>query len=143
MGFDWCVASVHSHFELDRAAQTKRVLSAIHDPSVRMIGHLTARMIGGRPPIDLDLAAVCSAARDTKTALEINGALPRLDPAIDVLRVGQAHDVTFLLTSDAHQVSELSLVDFAALHAHRAQLPPAQVANAWEGERLRSWLDSH
>ena len=137
-GFDWCVASVHSHFELDRAAQTQRVVSAIRDPSVRMIGHLTARMIGGRPPIDLDLNSVFEAARETGTALEINGALPRLDPPIDALK--QARDVMFLLTSDAHQTSELGLVDFAALHAQRAQLPLSQIANGWEGEKLRSWL---
>ena len=49
-GFDWCLASVHDHFELDRAAQTKRVVTAMRDPAVRMIGHLSARMIGGRPP---------------------------------------------------------------------------------------------
>jgi DNA polymerase (family 10) len=138
--FDWCVASVHSHFELDRAAQTRRVVAAIRDPSVRMIGHLTARMIGGRPPIELELGAVLEAARETGTALEINGALPRLDPPLDVLR--QAQGVTFLLTSDAHQVSELQLVEFAALHAQRAQLPLSQVANGWEGQRLRAWLDA-
>ncbi|HKY39178.1 MAG TPA: DNA polymerase/3'-5' exonuclease PolX [Polyangiaceae bacterium] len=137
-GFDWCVASVHSHFELDRAAQTRRVMSAIREPSVRMIGHLTARMIGGRPPIDLDLGSVFEAARETGTALEINGALPRLDPPIDALK--QARDVMFLLTSDAHQTSELQLVEFAALHAQRAQLPLAQIVNGWDGERLRAWL---
>ena len=55
--FDWCLASVHDHFELDRAAQTRRIVTAMQDPSVRMIGHLSARMIGGRPPIDLDYDA--------------------------------------------------------------------------------------
>lgn len=140
-GFDWCVASVHSHFELDRAAQTERVVRAMRDPSVRMIGHLTARMIGGRPPIDLDLGSVFDTARETGTALEINGALPRLDPAADALRLAQARGVTFLLTSDAHQTSELQLTDFAALHAHRAQLSPARIANSWSGERLRAWID--
>jgi DNA polymerase (family 10) len=138
-GFDWCVASVHSHFEQDKAAQTRRIVTAMRDPSVRMIGHLTARMIGGRPPIDLDLPMVLDTARETGTALEINGALPRLDPAIDVLRLAQAKGVMFLLTSDAHQVSELSLADFAALHAQRARLPLAQVANSWAGEKLRAW----
>jgi DNA polymerase (family X) len=76
-GFDFCLASVHSHFELDRAAQTRRITRAMQDPSVRMIGHLTARMIGHRPGIDLDLDAVLDAAEQTGTALEINGALPR------------------------------------------------------------------
>src|SRR5205814_8138861 len=56
--FDWCLASVHDHFELDRAAQTRRVTTAMRDPAVRMIGHLSARMIGGRPPIDPALDAI-------------------------------------------------------------------------------------
>lgn len=138
-GFDWCVASVHSHFELDKAAQTRRIVTAMRDPSVRMIGHLTARMIGGRPPIDLDLPVVFDTARETGVALEINGALPRLDPAIDALRLAQSKGVMFLLTSDAHQVSELALTEFAALHAQRARLPLEQVANSWSSERLRAW----
>lgn len=137
--FDWCVASVHSHFELDRAAQTRRIVSAMRDPSVRMIGHLTARMIGGRPPIELDLPAVFEAAKDTQTALEINGALPRLDPAPDALRLAQTHGVTFLLTSDAHHTQELGLTDFAARHAQRARLPRELVANTWPAPRLRAW----
>jgi DNA polymerase (family 10) len=139
--FDWCVASVHSHFELGREAQTRRVLRAIADPSVRMIGHLTARMIGGRPPIDLDLPAVLEAARDTQTALEINGALPRLDPALDALKQGASLCVTFLLTSDAHHTQELALSDFAARHAQRARLPRELVANTWTTERLRAWTE--
>jgi DNA polymerase (family 10) len=139
--FDWCIASVHSHFELDRAAQTKRVITAMQEPSVRMIGHLTARMIGGRSPIELDLPAVFEAARQTETALEINGALPRLDPAGDVLRLARQHGVTFLLTSDAHHTSELGLIGFAARHARRARLESSHVANCWSAERLRAWLD--
>ncbi len=85
-GFDWCLASVHDHFDLDRAAQTKRVVTAMKDPTVRMIGHLTARMIGARPGIDLDADAIFAAAAETGTALEINGALPRLDLSVDWLR---------------------------------------------------------
>lgn len=140
-GFDWCVASVHSHFELGRDAQTQRLLRAIKDPSVRMIGHLTARMIGGRPPIELDLPAVLEAARETQTALEINGALPRLDPALDALKRGATLGVTFLLTSDAHHTQELALSDFAARHAARARLPRELVANTWSAERLRAWTE--
>src|SRR6185295_18033057 len=128
--FDWCLASVHDHFELDRAAQTRRILTAMQDPTVRMIGHLSARMIGGRPPIDLDLDAVFAAACGTGTALEINGALPRLDLPLDWLRRSQARDVTFLLTSDAHDAGELERVRFAALHAERAWIDPGKVLNA-------------
>jgi DNA polymerase (family 10) len=138
-GFDWCLASVHDHFELDRAAQTRRVVTAMRDPSVRMIGHLSARMIGRRPPIDLDLDAILAAAEETGTALEVNGALPRLDLSFDALCRARERDVVFVLTSDAHHARELERVGNAALHAHRAWIPPERVANAWPAERLLAW----
>ncbi len=138
-GFDWCLASVHDHFELDRAAQTRRVVTAMGDPTVRMIGHLSARMIGGRPPIDLDLDAVGAAAAETHTALEINGALPRLDLSVEALRRTGVHDVTYVLTSDAHRAEELDRVRFAAQNAERAWVDPDRVANTWSPERLLAW----
>jgi DNA polymerase (family 10) len=137
--FDFCLASVHDHFQLDRAAQTRRVVSAMRDPAVRMIGHLSARMIGGRPPIDLELDTVFEAAEQTGTALEVNGALPRLDLSVDALRRARARNVTFVLTSDAHHASELERVRYAALNAQRAWIEPERVANAWTPERLLTW----
>jgi DNA polymerase (family 10) len=139
--FDFCLASVHDHFELDRAAQTARVVTAMQDPSVRMIGHLSARMIGGRTPIDLDLDAIFEAAEKTDTALEVNGALPRLDLSVEALRRarGSERNVTFVLTSDAHHANELERVRYAALNAERAWIPPERVANAGSPERLLAW----
>jgi DNA polymerase (family 10) len=137
--FDFCLASVHDHFELDRAAQTRRVVTAMHDPTVRMIGHLSARMIGGRPPIDLDLDAIFTAAEETGTALEVNGGLPRLDLSVEALRRARARDVTFVLTSDAHQTSELERVRYAAKNAERAWITPDRIANAGSPERLVAW----
>jgi DNA polymerase (family X) len=140
-GFDWCLASVHDHFELDRAAQTKRVMAAMRDPTVRMIGHLSARMIGGRPPIELDIDAIAAAAAETGTALEVNGALPRLDLSVESLRHARARDVTFLFTSDAHRAEELERVRYASLNAERAWVDPARVANTWTPQRLVAWID--
>jgi DNA polymerase (family 10) len=134
--FDWCLASVHDHFDLDRAAQTRRMITAMQDPTVRMIGHPSARMIGGRPPIELDLDAVFAAAQATGTAMEINGALPRLDLPVEWLRRAHAHDVTFMLTSDSHVAGELDRVRFAALNAERAWVEPTRVANTWSVDRL-------
>jgi DNA polymerase (family 10) len=138
--FDWCLASVHDHFEQDRAAQTRRVVTAMRDPTVRMIGHLSARMIGARPAIDLDPDAVLSAAEETGTALEVNGALPRLDLSVDWLHRARQRNVTLVLTSDAHQADELARVGFAALNAERAWVGPERVANAWPAERLLAWV---
>jgi DNA polymerase (family 10) len=141
-GFDFCIASVHDHFDLDRAAQTARIVKAMHDPCVRMIGHLTARMIGARPPIEVDLDAILSAAEQTGTALEVNGGLPRLDMSVEQLRRARERDVTFVLTSDAHQTSELDRVRYAALNAERAWVEPGRIANAWPGDRLVAWTQS-
>jgi DNA polymerase (family 10) len=138
-GFDWCLASVHDRFELDRAAQTRRVITAMRDPSVRMIGHLSARMIGGRPPIELDMDAIAAAAEETDTALEVNGALPRLDLSVEALRRTRDRNITFVLTSDAHRAEELDRVRYAALNAERAWLDPARVANTWPADKLAAW----
>jgi DNA polymerase (family 10) len=137
--FDWCLASVHDHFELDRASQTRRVVAAMQEPAVRMIGHLSARMIGARPPIDLDLDAVFAAAEATGTALEINGGLPRLDMSVDALRRARGKNIDFVLTSDAHHARELERVRYAALNAERAWIDPERVVNTWSAERLSSW----
>jgi DNA polymerase (family 10) len=140
--FDFCLASVHDHFELDRAAQTRRIIAAMQDQSVRMIGHLSARMIGTRPPIDLDLDAVFRTAAQTGTALEINGSLPRLDLSSEALRRARSYAVTLVVTSDAHEIDELARVENAVLHAHRAWVPPESVINAGAPERLRAWTEA-
>ncbi|CAN5183690.1 DNA polymerase/3'-5' exonuclease PolX [soil metagenome] len=136
---DFCLASVHDHFDQDRAAQTARVVRAMEDPSVRMIGHLTARMIGGRPPIDLDFDAIFAAAERTETALELNGSLPRLDISVDVVRRAHDRKVTFVLTSDAHHKDELDNVVYATMNAERAGLDPSRIINAQGSKKLLEW----
>jgi len=137
--FDWCLASVHDRFEMSRSAQTRRIVNAMQDPAVRMIGHLSARMIGGRPPIELDLDAILAAAAVTGTALEVNGGLPRLDLSVEALRRARQSEVALVLTSDAHHADELERVRFAALNAERAWVDPDRVANSWPADRLLAW----
>src|SRR5580704_14496674 len=115
----------------------------MRDPSVRMIGHLSARMIGARPGIDLDLDAVVAAAEETGTALEVNGGLPRLDMSVEALRRARPSRATFVLTSDAHETGELQRIDYAARNAERAWIPRERVANAGSPERLVEWLSKN
>jgi DNA polymerase (family 10) len=133
---------VHDNFHLDQATQTRRIITAMQDPTVRMIGHLSARTIGARPPIELDLDAVFAAAAETRTALEINGSLPRLDLSVDALRRARHHDVTFVVTSDAHEVKELDRVGYAKLQAERAWVPKGAVVNTESKERMLAWIDA-
>ncbi len=140
--FDWCLASIHDHFDMDEAAQTRRVIAAMQDPCVRMIGHLSARMIGARPGVDLDVAAILDAAEATGTALEVNGGLPRLDVKLDVMRAARGRRVRFVLTSDAHHASELRRVEFAAKHAMKGGLEAPQIVNAWAPAEMFAWLEA-
>lgn len=139
--FDWCVASIHSHFDLPAAQQTERVIRAARDPTVHAIGHLTGRRIGRRPGVELDLDRVLDALAETGTALEANGNLDRLDAAAEVLREAVARGVTVVISSDAHAPAELDNLRYGAHHARRGWVPRDAVANTWPTERFLEWLE--
>ncbi len=139
-GFDWLVASVHSHFGRSVDEQTARVVAAIRHPAVTAIGHLTGRMLGQRPGIDLDLEAVLDAAAQTGTAIEINAALQRLDAPVEVIREGARRGCTFVISTDAHAVEELDRRRFGVAQARRARLDRAQIANTRAWPDFESWL---
>lgn len=139
MSLDWCVAAVHSHFDLDRDRQTARIIKAMQDPSVNVIGHLTGRYIGRRPGIELHMDAVLEAAVETGTAIEINSALKRLDAAADVLRRARDLGVILVISTDAHHVDELSRMQWGALQATRGWVEPSKVANTWDIDKFLSW----
>jgi len=140
MGFDWCVASVHSSFDLPEEEQTERVVTAIQHPAVDAIGHLTGRRIGIRPGIELDYARVFDAAAETGTALEINSHLDRLDVPADVLfSVRDRDDLVFVIDTDAHRVADLDNVRFGVANAQRGWVPRERVANTWTARRFTSW----
>jgi DNA polymerase (family 10) len=139
-GLDWCVAGVHSHFELDGAQQTRRVLAAMEDPTVHAIAHLTGRRLGHRPGIEVDVDAVLRKAVETGTALEINVSLGRLDLSSDVLLRARGLPVTFAVGTDAHHARELARMEWAPRHAARGWVEPARIANTWPRERFLEWL---
>ncbi|MEX2503759.1 MAG: PHP domain-containing protein, partial [Egicoccus sp.] len=140
-GYDWLVASVHSHFTRPVAEQTARVVAAIRHPSVTAIGHLHGRMLGKRPGIELDLEQVLDAAAETGTAIEINCNLRRLDASAEVVREGAARGVTFVISTDSHSVPELDNLRHGVANARRGGLDRDQVANTWPLERFESWID--
>jgi DNA polymerase (family 10) len=137
--FDWCLASVHDHFDLDRAAQTRRVVTRDARP-VRAHDRPPLRAHDRRPPADRPRPRrVLAAAEATGTALEINGALPRLDLSVEALRRARARDVTFVLTSDAHHARELERVRLRGAQ-RRARVGPARARRQrWPAERLAAW----
>jgi DNA polymerase (family 10) len=137
---DWCVAGVHSHFDLDRAQQTRRILAAMEDPTVHAIAHLTGRRIGSRAGIDLDVDAVLQKAVETGTAIEINAALPRLDASSEVLFQARGMDLTFVISTDTHHTREFGRMEWGVLQATRGWVEPSRIANLWPRERFLAWL---
>ena len=138
--FDICVASIHSSFGLDRAAQTKRLIRACENPHVNIIGHPTTRLLDRRPPIDADLDAVFAAAARTGTALEINASPQRLDLNDEQIMAAKRHGVKFAINSDAHSTPALGNQRFGIATAQRGWLTGDDVINTWSLRRLRGFL---
>jgi DNA polymerase (family X) len=123
---DWVMASVHSAFDKDL---TGRVLSAMESPHVDCIGHLTGRKLNRRPPADIDLDKVVEKALETGTFLEINAQPDRLDLRDAHARLAGEAGVKIVISSDAHQISALSNLEFGVAQARRAWLGPDQILN--------------
>ena len=139
--FDWCIASVHSLFDLSQAEQTERVIRAIQNPWVDAIGHLTGRRIGRRPGIELDFPAVFAAAAEAGTALEINSHLDRLDvPAAELRTAMQVPELRFTISTDSHHVREYDNVVFGVANARRGWVEKDRVVNTLPKEEFLAWL---
>ncbi|MEM9561813.1 MAG: DNA polymerase/3'-5' exonuclease PolX [Actinomycetota bacterium] len=140
--FDYTVASVHSHFDQDVSDQTRRIVRAIEDQTVNSIGHLTGRYIGRRPGIELDIPTVLDALVANDVALEINGALDRLDAASDVVRRAVDRGVKLVINTDSHHVSELGRMEYGVRTAQRGWTPRELVINTWTQDDFLRWARS-
>ena len=139
MDYDWCVASVHSYFDLPADHQTARLVRAIRHPAVDVIGHLQGRRIGRRPGIELDPGTVLEAAESTGTAIEINSHLDRLDATVEVLFRSRGRRVHFVISTDAHRTSELEQSRWGIRQAQRGWIERDRVANTWPLARFLEW----
>jgi DNA polymerase (family 10) len=139
-GFDMCVASVHSHFDQDRRAMTKRFITACENPFVNVIGHPLTRKIGRRPPVDVDLAELFTACARTGTALEVNASPARLDLPGDYIRQARDAGVKFAIDTDAHSIGDLGNLKYGVGTAQRGWLTSDDVINTWPLARLRKFL---
>lgn len=127
---DVVVASVRNAMSQDRDTMTRRIISAMEHPSVTIIGHLSTRLLGQRPPSDFDLEAVLQAARDTGTALEINASPARLDLRDTHAYRARELGVPLVINTDSHHHSELSGGRFGVAVARRAWCEPRHILNA-------------
>ena len=137
---DLVVASLHSSLGQERDKVTRRLINAIRNPHVDIIGHPTGRLIPDRPGADLDMDAVLAAAADTGVALEINASPFRLD--LEDVYARRARDMGILLSinTDAHSEADLDMLPFGVAIARRAWLTAGDVINTWPTEKLLEWL---
>ena len=139
-GFDICVASVHSHFGQSKDEMTRRVIRAMENPHVHVIGHPTARLINKRAPVEYDLEEVFKAAARTGTALEVNAYPDRLDLKDEHILWARRHGVKFAVDTDSHATTHLGFMRYGVATAQRGWLTKDDVINAWPLSRLRAFL---
>jgi DNA polymerase (family X) len=125
-GLDWVVASIHAAFS---TSPTERVLAAMENPHVDVIGHLTGRKINKRGPMDIDLERVFEKAAETGTALEINSQPDRLDLRDADARLAGERGVRIVVSTDAHSVGALGYTTLGIGQARRAWLTKDQIVN--------------
>ena len=133
-------ASIHSHFNLPRDAQTKRIITAMENPHVDIIFHPTGRVINKRPAYDVDMDAIIDAAKRTKTVMEINAFPDRLDLKEEYVRKCVQKGVKLSIDSDAHAIAHLPFLVWGIGQARRGWAEQSDIVNAWPVEKMKKML---
>ncbi|WP_309066314.1 PHP domain-containing protein [Microbacterium sp.] len=140
---DIVVASVHSLLRMDAGPMTARMIAAVSNPHVNVLGHCTGRLVQGsrgtRPRSQFDAAAVFAACAENGVAVEINSRPERQDPPDDLIAIALAEGCLFSIDSDAHAPGQLSLLDHGAERAEQNGVPPERIVTTWSLERLTAW----
>ena len=137
---DLVCASLHTSLRQPREKVTARLLGAIENPHVDMIGHPTGRLVGSRDAADLDIDPILQAAAERGVALEVNASPDRLD--LSDVHARRARDLGCLIAinTDAHRPEHFDLRIYGVGVARRAWLGPDQVVNTWPVDHLLAWL---
>jgi len=137
---DIVIASLHVSMRQPRQQVTERMLAAIHNPHVDIIGHPTNRLLPDREGADLDMEAVLAAAAETDTALEINANPQRLDLEDIYARRAVEMGIKLSINTDAHHPDHLDFLHFGVATARRGWVERQQVINTWTPKQLLKWL---
>lgn len=128
--FDVCIASLHWGWNDTRERATSRLLRAMENPWVDIIGHPTGRLLGRRDPFDLDMEAVLAKAGETGTIMELNASPDRLDLCDVHLRMAKRHGVRICIATDAHEATQMNFMRWGVATARRGWISAADVINA-------------
>jgi putative hydrolase len=140
---DLRVASVHSKLAMDAAAMTRRMVAAVRNQRVNVLGHCTGRLVTGgrgiRKQSQFDAKAVFEACAGSNTAVEINSRPERRDPPTKLLELARDLGCVFSIDSDAHAPGQLDFLWYGAERAEAAGIDPDRIVNTWPKERLLEW----
>jgi DNA polymerase (family 10) len=134
--FDFVIGSVHSRFNLPEEEQTTRVLRALANPHVTMLGHPTGRLLLSREGYRIDMKKVIEAAKEHRKVIEINANPHRLDLDWTLCRYARAQGVKVSINPDAHATEGLRDVPFGVNVARKGGLTPADVVNTLGPEEI-------
>lgn len=137
---DLVLASLHTSLRQPREKVTQRLLNAIRNPHVDIIGHPTGRLIPEREGADLDMDAVLNAAAETGVALEINAHPARLDLDDVYARRAKEMGIPISINTDSHSEQDFDNLFYGVAIARRAWLTRADVINCWSTDKLLKWL---
>ncbi len=138
---DFVVASVHTSFGVGEEAMTDRILRAINNPHVRVIGHPTGRLLERREPYEVDVSRLIREAASTDTTLEINAYPNRLDLAAPYVREAIGAGVSISIDTDAHDESALALMKYGVSQARRAWVEKASVVNCLPWSKFEKYVN--
>lgn len=138
---DFVIASLHTGLRQPREQITARLLNAIRNPHVDLIGHPRGQMIPEREPADLDMDAVFRAALETDTALEINASPYRLDLDDTHARLAAEMGIKIAIDTDSHSGDGFEALRYGVITARRARLRAADVINTWSVNTFLEWLN--
>ena len=140
---DLVTASVHSKLKMARGPMTARMVAAVANPRVNVLGHCTGRLVTGsrgtRPQSDFDARAVFEACAEHDVAVEINSRPERCDPPDELVELALEIGCLFAVDSDAHAPGQLEMKAYGAERAERLGVPLERIITTWEAERVREW----
>ena len=140
---DFVTASVHSKLKMNKAPMTKRMVTAVSNPRVNVLGHCTGRLVEGsrgkRAQSEFDAQAVFEACAEHDTAVEINSRPERRDPPDELIRMAMEIGCLFAIDSDAHAPGQLEMKAYGCERAERLGIDPDRIITTWDIDRLVSW----
>jgi putative hydrolase len=139
-GLDVVIASVHSKLRMAEQPMTERMVRAVANPHVDILGHCTGRMIGKRDPSAFDPDYVFAACAQFHTAVEINCRPERLDPPRALLAMAVEYGCYFSIDSDAHSTGQLEWLPKGCDRAAEVGVPLDRVLNSWSADELLRWV---